>query len=131
MLRLFFALPVVLSACLKDEAVSGYVDPGMTFQLVEMNGQKFDARATISFPARGNVRGKGPCNTYAAPLLAPYPWFELGPMAATLARCSDPREGQFFATLKSMTQIEVGGNVLVLRDDNNDEMVFNAVPAGQ
>ncbi len=125
MFRLFLSIPILLAACLKDETVSGYADPGATYQLVEMDGAAFDARATISFPEQGSVTGKGPCNSYGASQSAPYPWLEIGAIRATRAACSDlALENQFFAALSGMSQIETFGDTVILRDDDGREMIF-------
>ena len=125
MFRLFLTIPIILAACLKDETVSGYADPKATYHLEEIDGVTFKAGATISFPEQGSIRGKAPCNTYAADQRAPYPWLELGPIVGTRAACSDlPAEVQFFKALASMTQIEALDDLLILRSDSGAEMVF-------
>ncbi len=125
MLRLFLSIPILLAGCQKDETVSGYADPDATYQLVEMDGAVFNARASISFPEQGSVTGKGPCNSYGANQSAPYPWIEIGPIRATRAACSDlALESQFFAALTGMSQIEAFGDTVILRDDEGREMIF-------
>ncbi len=125
MLRLFLALPIILSACLKDETVSGYADSEATYVLEELDGAAFAARATISFPKPGSVRGLGPCNRYSADQKAPYPWLDLGPIAATRATCADvAQETLFFKALAQMSQIEALDDLIILRSDGDREMVF-------
>lgn len=125
MLRLFLSIPIVLAGCLKDETVSGYADPNATYQLIELNGAAFNARATISFPEQGSVTGKGPCNSYGASQSAPYPWVEIGAIRATRAACAElALENEFFAALSGMTQIEAFGDTVFLRDDAGREMIF-------
>ena len=125
MLRFFLFIPILLAGCLKDETVSGYADPGASYQLVEMDGAAFNARATISFPEQGSITGKGPCNSYGASQSVPYPWFEIGPIRATRAACSDlTLEIEFFTALSGMSQIEAFGDTVILREDDGREMIF-------
>jgi heat shock protein HslJ len=127
MLRLFLSLPILLAACLKDETVSGYVDQTAVFHLVEFDAIPYQGAATISFPETGQVRGQGPCNTYAAQQSAPYPWFSIGPLRATRRACDDlVQETRFFRALESMTVIEVSGTVVILRNDAGRKMVFQS-----
>lgn len=127
MLRLFLTLPFLLAACLKDETISGYVDQNATFALMEMNGLPFDGRATVSFPEHGVVAGNAPCNSYSAEQSAPLPWFKLGPIRSTRMACPDLQmESAFFAALSRMTLIEALGNVVILRNDDGEEMVFRS-----
>ncbi|MGR3291115.1 MAG: META domain-containing protein [Paracoccaceae bacterium] len=127
MLRLFLILPILLAACLNDETISGYTDPDAVYHLEELGGSVFTARATISFPEQGRIAGKGPCNSYSASQNAPYPWLELGLIAATRAACSDlATERAFFQTLGQMTLIEVLGDIVILRNDARREMIFRS-----
>lgn len=127
MFRLFLTLPILLNACLKDETISGYADRNSLFKLHEINAQPFGATATISFPEQGVIAGQGPCNSYSATQSAPLPWFEPGAIASTRRACPDMvAETEFFASLASMTQIEVAGPVIILRNDAGGEMVFRS-----
>ena len=108
-----------------DETVSGYADPAATYRLVEIDGESFEPRATITFPEEGRISGEAPCNSWSANQSVPYPWFEVGPIAATKRACDDLQaERLFFATLSEMTLVEVQGPVLILSDDDGREMVF-------
>ncbi|MBT0959228.1 META domain-containing protein [Alphaproteobacteria bacterium KMM 3653] len=121
-------LPLVLSAC-KDETVSGYTQVTTDFVLEEVNGSPFAARATINLGETGVISGEGPCNGYTAAQKAPYPWFEIGPIAATKRACPDLRqEAKFFDALQGMTLSEVTGGVLILSNTSGGQMVFNAAP---
>ncbi|MGB5556972.1 MAG: META domain-containing protein [Paracoccaceae bacterium] len=128
MLRLAFFLPLLLAACPKDETISGFTDPSANYALAELDGLRFAARATISFPQEGQVKGSGPCNGYSAEQTVPYPWFQLSAVRATRRACPDlPREAEFFAALNEMTLIEASGDTLILRNEAGREMVFRAV----
>lgn len=123
-MRLLPLLFLPLAAC-ADETISGYADPDATYRLAEIGGTAFPASATIAFPAEGEVRGTAPCNAWSATQSAPYPWFTLGPIAATRRACPDlAAEMLFFDTLARMTLAEVQGQVLILSSEDGTEMVF-------
>jgi len=127
MFRALFALPLVLAACMTDETVSGFVNPETSYVLSEINGVPYSSHAQIAFPEKGRISGSGPCNSFSAEQSSPYPWLSVGPMRATLLACQQKSEEQlFFKTLASMTQVEAQGDTLILRNDDNSEMVFRA-----
>ncbi len=118
-----------LTACQGDETISGYADKEAVYRLEELAGEAFEPRATIAFPEEGSARGDAPCNAWSATQSAPYPWFELGPIAATKRACSDlAAEAMFFEALGSMTLVEVQGDVLILSGDTDVTMVFRKAP---
>lgn len=124
-----FVLPLMtwLAPYFADETISGYADPTATYALQEVNGTPATIRATITFPQEGKVAGSGPCNQYTAEQSAPYPWFELGPIAATRRACPDlAAESAYFALLPTMSLIEVSGTVLILSNPDGGMMVFRA-----
>ncbi|MCH2076802.1 MAG: META domain-containing protein [Rhodobacteraceae bacterium] len=124
------ALLAIVGGCAADETISGYLDTGTTWQLTEMNGATFKATATIQFPEEGSVTGKSPCNRYTAAQAAPYPWIDIGPIAATKLACPAlEAEGTFFAALEAMTIAEVSGPVLIMNGENGEEMIFAALPS--
>ena len=128
MFRLFFALPFLLANCATDETISGYVEPSVVFMLAEIDGKPFTATATISFPEEGRISGRGPCNSFSANQSSPYPWFKTGPILATRQACADlALEIEFFEKLAQMTQIEVAGNVLILRGDAGGKLIFQSI----
>lgn len=115
-----------LAGC-ADETISGFAGPGAVYRLEELNGVRFTALATISFPEKGRAGGQGPCNAWSAGQNAPYPWFELGPIAATRRACPDlAREAAFFDALSAARFAEVSGGVLILSNEAGGEMVFRA-----
>lgn len=122
----FLSLALAILGC-SDETISGYADPAAAYRLIEIEGAAFPARATITFPEEGQVAGEAPCNRWSAEQSVPYPWFQLGPIAATKRACADlAAEGQFFDMLGQMTLVEVQGPVLILSDDDGRDMVFQA-----
>ena len=109
--------------------MSGYADPDVIYRLAEIDGTAFTANATIAFPEQGVARGEAPCNIWSATQSAPYPWLDLGPIAATRRACPDlDAETAFFEALGAMALAEVQGPVLILSNDQGREMVFRAVP---
>ena len=115
---------LLLVAGCADETVSGYAAPG-PWRLATLDGQPFDAGATIAFPAAGLIEGDGPCNGYRAALRVPYPWFEIGPIAATRRACPDAAaEAAFFDALGAMRLAEAAGDTLVLSTPEGREMTF-------
>ncbi|CAD0186443.1 META domain protein [Ruegeria sp. THAF57] len=128
MIRLVFAFPLLaLLQCDKDETVAAYGAADQTWVLQEIDGERFPASALLSFPEEGKIAGNAPCNSYSGTLNAPYPWFEIADLTATRAACAGlEAEGFYFAALLAMTQSEVSGDVLILRNDDGHEMVFKA-----
>lgn len=128
MLRAALFLPLLsLSQCGQDETVAAYGAGGRAWVLHSIDGIDFPASATLDFPEAGRVAGQGPCNGYSATLDVPYPWFEVRDLVATRAACPDlEAEGTFFAALMAMEQSEVSGNILILRNEAEHEMLFNA-----
>ncbi len=131
---LFPALFLTLAACTGDRTVSAFAEQGASFRLTELDGRPFAAPATISFPAPGLVRGRGPCNSYSAAQKAPYPWFELGPLRATRRSCPDiAEERRFFEALAAMRLAETSGAFLILEDESAARRMFfvSVAPAGR
>lgn len=117
------AVLLVLGACAADETVSGYAGIGSSWALSPEAG--FGDRVTLSLPEPGRVAGQAPCNRYNAAQTAPYPWFELGPIASTRMACPElQKEAAFFAALGSMTISEVSGDVLILSNEAGESLTF-------
>ena len=128
MMRLILTLPLIgLFQCDRDESVAAYGAADQTWVLQEIDGQPFEASAMLRFPKEGKIAGNAPCNSYSGTLNAPYPWFEIMDLTATRAACAGlEAEGFYFAALIAMTQSEVSGDLLILRNDDGHEMVFKA-----
>ncbi len=121
------AIVLALAGCATQETVAAYGAAGQVWQLEQIGGVPFSATAILTFPEPGRISGQAPCNSYAATTAAPYPWFDISPITATRKTCADqPAETVFFRALGRMTQSEVSGAVLILRDDAGSEMVFKA-----
>lgn len=126
-MKALFVLSVafVLTACMPDETVSAFADAQAIYRLESIGDAPYAAEATISFPEKGRVVGKGPCNSYAAEQTAFYPWFGISPIRATRAACPELRaEGAFFEALMHMRLAEVLGDVLILTGEDDRQMVF-------
>ncbi len=121
---------LMLAACAGNQGISRFAGVGRVWELREMAGQPFAARATISFPEAGRIAGEAPCNSYSARQGAPYPWFEAAAISSTKKACPQlAQEQRFFAALRRMRLSEVSGDLLVLSDEaGENQMVFSAVP---
>jgi heat shock protein HslJ len=127
MLPLFLSAAVLLAGYLQDETLSGFAQRDAVYVLEEIDGAPPPGQATIRFPATGAVTGEGPCNRYSAAQTAPYPWFAIGPIAATRRACPDLAfEAVFFEALTEMSLADALGPVLILSNDAGREMVFRA-----
>ncbi|WP_377193229.1 META domain-containing protein [Ruegeria meonggei] len=128
MIRLILMLPLMaLFQCDRDETVAAYGAADQTWVLQEIDGRPFEASALLRFPEEGKITGNAPCNSYNGTLSAPYPWFEVQDLISTRAACAGLEdEGFYFAVLMAMTQSEVSGDVLILRNEDGHEMMFKA-----
>ncbi|WP_420857307.1 META domain-containing protein [Marivivens marinus] len=122
-------LPFLLAACDPDESLTAYGAADTVWQLETLDGAPLGAAATVEFPEPGQIAGQAPCNRFFGEQRAPYPWFEVGPLAATRMACPDlDKEQNFLSALAAMTEVEVAGDILILRGDDGREMLFRAAP---
>jgi len=128
MLRTLLLLPLLsLLQCGTDETVAAYGAADRIWTAQSIDEQPLSQTITLTFPEPGRIAGQAPCNGYRAALNAPYPWFELTAFGAETIDCPHlVEEGTYFAALLSMTQSEVSGDTLILRNDTGNEMVFTA-----
>lgn len=128
MLRVIFAIgSLTLTACSADETVRGYGGADRVWVLNDLDGDALDTPATLEFPAPGRIAGLTPCARYAAQMAAPYPWFDVRQVELTQGTCPGTRRDRgFIAALTAMTQSEIAGDLLILRDEQGREMVFKA-----
>ena len=118
-------IAIALTACQKDETISGQSTPTDTWQLSQMNGKAIAADITLTFPEKGRIAGRAPCNTYFASQTAPLPWFEVTAIASTKRACPEPElEEVYFQALESMTLIERTGPTLLLSNDSNQSLEY-------
>ncbi len=126
MLRLALISSLALTACPKDETVSGQTDPSDIWLLQTLNGDAISTRITLTFPEKGKIAGDAPCNSYFATQSAPLPWFETGPIGTTKRACPElALESLYFQTLGAMTLIEVQADTLALSNDGDDSLEFS------
>ncbi len=124
---LALAILLALAACRKDETVAGYGGADKVWRLVELDNNTYPHDVTLTFPERGVVAGRAPCNSYSAEMDIPYPWFGVGPIRSTRATCPEQSaENAYFAALATMTLSEVLGDTLILRTEDGREMVFKS-----
>ncbi|MEM9434223.1 MAG: META domain-containing protein [Pseudomonadota bacterium] len=118
----------ILDQCsTEDETISGYVEPDRQWYVTSINDRPFTAEAFISFPEEGVIEGSGPCNAFTAKQTLPYPWFKVSDLSGPAQACTEFQAEQIFRVrLSLVTQAEVQGGVLILRDDDDIEMVFEA-----
>lgn len=120
-------LTVGLAGCATNETLSRYAGTGTYWRLTEFQGHPARSQATLGFPAAGQIAGRTSCHRYRAPIRAPYPWFQIGPLTFAPMPCTDViPAARYLDALGTMTEAEVSGSVLVLRDASGHEMVFTA-----
>lgn len=116
---------MMVAGCQKDETLAAFAGDLGEFTLISVDSLPVTYHATINVSEVGKVSGQAPCNRYFAEQKAPYPWFELGPIGATLMACADlDAEQGFFDTLSKMTLAEVSGGVLILSNTDGSRMIF-------
>ncbi|MEP2716761.1 META domain-containing protein [Pseudophaeobacter sp.] len=128
------AIPALVTAAAlligcTDETLAGYGAAGKVWHLTLLDDQAFEAKATLTFPETGKLAGEAPCNRYHGNQTAPYPWFEVAALIATRTTCPEQAsETAYLQALQQMSEAEVAGNVLILRNEAGREMVFEARP---
>lgn len=129
LIRAAFVLATLLGGCVSDETLTRYAPADTVFELVSLDGISFRETATLDISKPGWIRGRAPCNTYTASQTAPYPWFEIGPIATTKRACpAQVSETNFFEALGQMTIAEFGNGLLILTNTDGREMVFQSPP---
>lgn len=120
------AVAGLATVCQADKTGAGF-GAALTWRLTELAGQPLSGGVTLSFAPADRIAGKAPCNRYAASMTAPYPAFKTGPILSTKMACPNlAEEDAFFTALAAMSQAEVSGDTLILRDDTGTEMRFKA-----
>ncbi len=118
-------ITLFLSACFKDETISGQTSASDTWVLQSLNGMSVPTHITLTFPEKGSIAGQAPCNAYGAAQTAPLPWFEIGPIRATKRACEAlALEQEYLAALAKMTLIERKGTTLLLSNNNDQYLEF-------
>ncbi|MEP1329720.1 META domain-containing protein [Pseudophaeobacter sp.] len=123
-LPLFWVIPL-LSGCVADESLSAYGGAGQSWVLKELDQATYGEMATLNLTTPGEISGQAPCNSYRAQQTAPYPWFEIKALATTRKACPAlEQERTYLNALQSMSEAEIAGDVLILRNDSGQEMIF-------
>ena len=125
--HLIIALLLMFTVLQPDETLRRYGAAGHTWHLETLRGAPFTARATLTFPRRNVVEGEGPCNRFHATNTTPYPWIDLGPIAATRRACPElDAEAAFFSALEAATVVVIEGDTMTLSDENDVLLIFRA-----
>ncbi|WP_370400117.1 META domain-containing protein [Sulfitobacter sp. JB4-11] len=108
----------------QDQTVRAYGADDHIWQVTELRGAPFPARATLQFPRIGQITGTGPCNTYQTGMHTPYPWFGVDGIISTKRACPDlALEAAFFAALQEASLSEVGPDTLTLSNEAGDVLL--------
>lgn len=120
-----FAL--MLGGCVGNETVAAYGAGDRVWQVEEINGVSFASTATLQFAEQGQIRGTGPCNSYTARMVAPYPWFDVAQITQTRKTCPDlADETRFLEALRDMTLSEVLADTMILSNDAGDSIILKS-----
>lgn len=111
--------------------LGGAQDNETIWKLQTIDGEAFEARATLSFPAPAQIAGTTPCNSFFGVQTQPMPGFGAARLGITQRICMHfQQEAEYITALRDMTISEFDGNRLVLRNEAGREMVFISVPKG-
>ena len=125
MIRAILLLTLTMTACQADETISGYTDPDAIWILTDLNGKSPQSELTLTFPERGTIAGRAPCNRYFGAQTKPLPWFETGPIASTKMSCPNlDEESQYFQTLEKSKLAEVSKTTLILSNDTGPLLTY-------
>lgn len=132
-LALLAALPLA-AACAPPPAdapgggPAGWILPGTTWRLAELNGAPYPARLTASLTEDGRVIGEGPCNRFVAPYAGHWPDLSFSPAATTRMACADlAAENAAFAALGKANHGENGPDGLVLSGPGDVRLRFERI----
>ena len=120
---------VTTTGCLPQFSLAASDDT--VWKLTELNGKQFTAEAELTLPKEGQIRGRGPCNSFFATAEGALSSLTIGPIGSTKMACPDlGLESDFFATLAEIVWIDSSAaDQLVLGDDKGPRMIL--VPAGK
>ena len=125
---LLFAASTAFSTSL-SASLGGEFDTEILWTLQSIDGEAFDERATLYFPAPAQIAGATPCNSYFGVQTTPAPGFNASGVGVTQRLCpAFGKEAEFLTALRAMTSSEFRGNTLILRDNTGREMIFVGVP---
>lgn len=125
--HLILALILAFTVLQPDETVRRYGAADRIWHVVTLSGAPFPATAKLTFPSRNVIAGEAPCNSFRTTNTTPYPWIEVGPIAATRRACPDlPAEQAFFAALEAARTVVIEGDTMTLSDEQMPLMVLKA-----
>lgn len=118
---------ITLQACYPQTLSDAPAATRQTWQLSEIDGASFSARATLLIEAEGKVVGQAPCNRYLGQIEGSYPIFKLGRITTTKMACPElAAEALFLGALQTMTRAKLSDTTLLLSNASGTEMVFKA-----
>lgn len=107
------------------ETIYRYGGADHDWQLTQLRGADFTGTASITFPGATEIAGNGPCNSYSAQNILPYPWFKTGPIRATRMACPDlKQESAFFDALDDADLAIVEGDTLILSTEAGETLLI-------
>lgn len=119
MFRTVCLLFLVIKGCGGDETISGQSSGTDIWELSSFRGHDVTVPITITFPQKGQIAGRAPCNRYSAKQGAPLPWFEVETILSTKMACPElDLETAYFKALKSATLAEIQGDIFILSTEN-------------
>jgi putative lipoprotein len=98
---------------------------GTAWRLADMGGASVldGAEATLEFPERGKIAGKGSCNRFFGTAEITGDGLKLGPLGATRMACPEPvmaQEGRYLKALAGAERYSVEGDVLQIYLEGTD-----------
>lgn len=125
--HILLAVILGIIAAHPDETLRRYGAADREWHLVTLNDRAFQGTATLTFPARGQIIGSGPCNRFTSSNTTPYPWIEIGPIAATRSACPDlTLEHAYFEALRAARIVVIEDDTMTLSDEDTPLLVFKA-----
>jgi heat shock protein HslJ len=125
--HLILALLLYVTVWQPDETLRRYGAANVTWQVQTLNGAPFTTIATLSFPRRNVITGRGPCNRFNTTNTTPYPWFKAAPIAATRMACPDlAEESAFFKALAEATIAIVTDDTLTFSTEDTELLTLKA-----
>lgn len=114
-----------MTTCQADETISGYAYPDAIWMLNDLNGQSPKSEITLTFPEKGKIAGRAPCNRYFGTQSKPLPWFKTGPIASTKMACPNlAEESKYFTALDTATLAEVSATTLILSNETGPILTY-------
>lgn len=124
-MRISLIILSILTACFKDETVSGQTEGTDVWFLKTLNETNVTTHITISFPEQGRITGQAPCNQYFGSQTVPLPWFKVTELTTSKMACPTlDLEVQYFNLLQDITTAEITKDMLILRTDAGKLLVF-------